>query len=140
MSNFPQQSIKGYELQEIIGEGAFGAVYRAHQPVIDREVAVKVILPDYDIPRTWASSPNEYSIAVADREGNDILDGDNPAELIATLCTVLTSEGTTQVLLDLIRMDDHSGNAVVPTVLSGTVVIGPPGTPIEPPVDGACLP
>ena len=43
----PQQTIKGYELKEMIGEGAFGAVYRAHQPVIDREVAVKVILPEY---------------------------------------------------------------------------------------------
>jgi len=47
LSILPQQSIKGYELQELIGEGAFGAVYRAHQPVIDREVAVKVILPEY---------------------------------------------------------------------------------------------
>ena len=47
MSIPPQQSIKGYELQDLIGEGAFGAVYRAHQPVIDREVAVKIILPEY---------------------------------------------------------------------------------------------
>lgn len=41
------QSIKGYELLDLIGEGAFGAVYRAHQPVVDREVAVKIILPEY---------------------------------------------------------------------------------------------
>jgi len=40
-------SIKGYELLELIGEGAYGAVYRAHQPVVDREVAVKIILPEY---------------------------------------------------------------------------------------------
>ena len=42
-----QQSIKGYKLQDLIGEGAFGAVYRADQEVIEREVAVKIILPEY---------------------------------------------------------------------------------------------
>jgi serine/threonine protein kinase len=47
MSVNDAQSIKGYKLLELIGEGAFGAVYRAHQPVVDREVAVKIILPEY---------------------------------------------------------------------------------------------
>lgn len=32
-----------YELLERIGEGAMGAVYRAHQQVVDREVAVKLL-------------------------------------------------------------------------------------------------
>jgi WD40 repeat protein/serine/threonine protein kinase len=41
------QSIKGYELQELIGEGGFGAVYRAYQPVVKRDVALKIILPEY---------------------------------------------------------------------------------------------
>jgi WD40 repeat protein/serine/threonine protein kinase len=44
---FSGQSIKGYELQELIGKGGFGAVYRALQPAVRREVAVKVILPEY---------------------------------------------------------------------------------------------
>ena len=39
--------IKGYQLIEPIGEGAFGVVYRARQPFIDREVALKVILPEH---------------------------------------------------------------------------------------------
>jgi WD40 repeat protein/serine/threonine protein kinase len=38
---------RGYKLLEQIGSGSFGAVYRAVQPDVDREVAVKVILPDY---------------------------------------------------------------------------------------------
>lgn len=38
---------RGYELKERIGEGGFGAVYRAFQPSVGREVAIKVILPDY---------------------------------------------------------------------------------------------
>jgi WD40 repeat protein/serine/threonine protein kinase len=37
--------IKGYELREQIGAGGFGAVYRAYQTAIGREVAVKIILP-----------------------------------------------------------------------------------------------
>ncbi|MBN8620592.1 MAG: protein kinase [Anaerolineae bacterium] len=36
---------KNLELIERIGEGGAGAVYRAHQAILDREVAVKVILP-----------------------------------------------------------------------------------------------
>ena len=47
MSEITTQSIKGYKLLELIGEGAYGAVYRAHQPVVEREVAVKIILPGY---------------------------------------------------------------------------------------------
>jgi WD40 repeat protein/DNA-binding XRE family transcriptional regulator len=38
---------RGYELREPIGAGGFGAVYRAEQPGVGREVAVKVILPVY---------------------------------------------------------------------------------------------
>jgi WD40 repeat protein len=41
------QSIKGYELQERIGAGGFGVVYRAHQPLIKREIAIKVVMPEY---------------------------------------------------------------------------------------------
>lgn len=41
------QVIKGYELQERIGSGGFGAVYRARQTTVDREVAVKIILPGF---------------------------------------------------------------------------------------------
>lgn len=39
--------VKSYELKELIGVGGFGAVYRAHQQLIEREVAVKVILPQH---------------------------------------------------------------------------------------------
>ena len=37
--------LKGYELHERIGAGGFGAVYRAYQSTVGREVAVKIILP-----------------------------------------------------------------------------------------------
>jgi WD40 repeat protein/DNA-binding SARP family transcriptional activator len=37
--------LRGYRLLEQVGEGAFGAVHRAFQPQVGREVAVKVIHP-----------------------------------------------------------------------------------------------
>jgi len=40
-------SIRGYELDECIGEGSFGAVYRARQLQTDRHVAIKVIHPKF---------------------------------------------------------------------------------------------
>ncbi len=47
MSDLPQQTIRGYELRELIGAGGFGAVYRAYQAIVGREVAIKIILPQY---------------------------------------------------------------------------------------------
>jgi serine/threonine protein kinase len=39
------QTIKGYKILERIGSGGFGAVFRAYQTTLGREVAIKVILP-----------------------------------------------------------------------------------------------
>lgn len=39
--------IRGYELKGLLGEGGFGAVYRAYQPAIKRDVALKIILPEF---------------------------------------------------------------------------------------------
>ena len=41
------RAVRGYALGERIGAGGYGAVYRAAQPALGREVAVKVILPHY---------------------------------------------------------------------------------------------
>jgi len=38
---------RGYELREQIGAGGFGAVYRAFHPEVGREVAVKIVLPEF---------------------------------------------------------------------------------------------
>ena len=40
-------SLRGYELHERIGEGAFGVVWRAAQRSVEREVAIKVVRAEY---------------------------------------------------------------------------------------------
>src|SRR5262245_18868835 len=47
MENLSGTVIKGYELLERIGAGGFGAVYKANQSTVGREVAVKIILPHF---------------------------------------------------------------------------------------------
>lgn len=47
MRDLSGQQVKGYVINELIGKGGFAAVYRARQPSVEREVAVKVILPKY---------------------------------------------------------------------------------------------
>lgn len=41
------RTIKGYEFGNKLGQGGFGVVYRAHQSVVSREVAIKVVSPKY---------------------------------------------------------------------------------------------
>jgi WD40 repeat protein/serine/threonine protein kinase len=47
MDDLTNRIIKGYQLRELIGTGGFGAVYRAYQLQVEREVAFKIILPDH---------------------------------------------------------------------------------------------
>ncbi len=47
MADLDGREIKGYILKARVGTGGFGAVFRAYQPMVDREVAIKIILPQY---------------------------------------------------------------------------------------------
>ncbi|VAW42297.1 hypothetical protein MNBD_CHLOROFLEXI01-1553 [hydrothermal vent metagenome] len=42
-----RQGIRGYELGDKLGEGAFGSVYKAYQKGVGREVAIKIIHAKY---------------------------------------------------------------------------------------------
>ena len=47
MSDIAGLIVKGYELKQFIAQGGFGAIYRAFQSSVGREVAIKVILPQF---------------------------------------------------------------------------------------------
>ena len=47
LEDLSDRAVKGFELAERIGSGGFGVVYRAVQPSVQRDVAVKIILPRY---------------------------------------------------------------------------------------------
>ena len=42
----PGLAVRGYEIRSKLGKAKFGTVYRAYQPAIGREVAIKVIRPE----------------------------------------------------------------------------------------------
>lgn len=41
------RGLPGYELREEVGSGSFGVVHRAYQPSVGREVAIKIIRPEF---------------------------------------------------------------------------------------------
>ena len=43
----PRRTLRGYELRERLGAGTYGEVFRAIQPSVGRDVAIKAILPRY---------------------------------------------------------------------------------------------
>ncbi|MCB9436627.1 MAG: protein kinase [Anaerolineales bacterium] len=47
VDNLSGQTVKGYRIEDLLGSGNFGAVYRAYQLSVEREVAIKIILPEY---------------------------------------------------------------------------------------------
>ena len=44
MQDLSDHTIKRYHLRERLGAGGFGIVYKAYQPVVERDVAIKIIL------------------------------------------------------------------------------------------------
>jgi serine/threonine protein kinase len=47
MTELTGKTIHGYEIREQIGAGGYGAIYKAYQPAVNREVAIKIILPNH---------------------------------------------------------------------------------------------
>jgi serine/threonine-protein kinase len=41
------ETIREFEILSELGSGGYGVVYRAHDTSVDRDVAIKVILPQY---------------------------------------------------------------------------------------------
>ncbi|MCL4253590.1 MAG: protein kinase, partial [Anaerolineae bacterium] len=63
MADLVGQTIRGYLIGERIGSGGYGEVYRATQQSVGREVAIKVILPQYaDNPEFVANFEREAKL------------------------------------------------------------------------------
>lgn len=62
--------LRGYELGQVVGTGDFGTVYRARQPSVQREVAIKVIRPEH------ANEPN--FVRSFEREAQTVAELDHP--------------------------------------------------------------
>lgn len=60
-----QAELDGYELLECLGRGGMGAVFRARQVKLDREVAVKVLLPPPGEVKGWSERFQREAQALA---------------------------------------------------------------------------
>jgi serine/threonine protein kinase len=49
----PSEVIHGYQLDQVLGKGAMGVVYRARQVALDRPVALKIISPELNKHPQW---------------------------------------------------------------------------------------
>lgn len=67
------QSLGEYELLEVIGQGGMAVVYRARQARIDRDVAVKVIIPPYSTHPKLVKRFEDEARAVAKMQHPHIL-------------------------------------------------------------------
>ena len=68
MDDLSGQVVRGYWLRERIGKGAFGAVYRAEEVELKREVAVKIILPELASKPDYIQSFKIEAVTIAGLE------------------------------------------------------------------------
>jgi DNA-binding SARP family transcriptional activator len=83
----PEQGVRGYELKEPLDEGATGVLYRAVQPAVMREVAVKVI------HRRHMRTTPTLSVALRPKRRR------SPASNIRTSCPSMTTGATLTALI-----------------------------------------
>src|SRR5690606_31954619 len=69
-----QRMVPQYEVTELIGRGGMGAVYKARQPMLDREVAIKLL------PETFVAGEDELNFAARfGQEARAMASLDHPA-------------------------------------------------------------
>ena len=70
-----KEQIAGYRLLEALGEGAMGAVYKARQLSLDREVAIKVLSPELADDASYVKRFMTEARAVARLNHTNIISG-----------------------------------------------------------------
>jgi serine/threonine-protein kinase len=70
-----QEQIAGYRLLELLGEGAMGAVYKARQLSLDRDVAIKVLSPELAKDEAYVKRFQAEAKAVARVNHTNLISG-----------------------------------------------------------------
>ena len=83
----------GYQLQDLLGSGGMGEVYRAHDASLGRDVAVKIL------PSAFASDPNR--LARLEREARTLASLNHPN--ICAIYGVGEAEGIRFLVLELVE-------------------------------------
>jgi TolB-like protein len=87
------QRIGGYHVEAMIGAGGMGEVYRAHDPKLGRDVAIKIL------PRDWSADPDR--VARLDREARVLASLNHPN--IATIHGIEEDAGIRALILELVE-------------------------------------
>jgi eukaryotic-like serine/threonine-protein kinase len=133
MSVFDLQHLTGkqlgqYELRQLMGRGSMGAVYRAYQPNLAREVAIKVLSPMLATERDYyerfnreakmaAALEHPHIVAVYDYGTHDI--GNDADDRINYVVMRLLTGGSLDERIDQLTL---SGEATMPLTEVGTLL------------------
>ncbi len=111
MSLIPGASLGPYRIVELLGRGGMAAVYKAHDPRLDRFVAIKVVLPAFSDEPGFAARFQREAVAVARlRHANIVMVHDYSKEAGASyLVTEFVDGGT---------LADHVGTPMPPDIVA----------------------
>ncbi len=93
MTDLSGREIGGYRLVSVIGAGGMGEVYRAHDPVLGRDVAIKVVPP--------ALAASTERMARFEREARLLAALNHPH--VAAIYGIVESDGIRGLVLELVE-------------------------------------
>ena len=97
MTSKPREHIGRYRIIKVLGKGAMGQVYLAHDPKIDRLVAIKTIIQDANIPDSERDENRQRFLREAQAAGKLL----HP--VIVTIFDVSEEEGEMYIAMEYIE-------------------------------------